>query len=134
VFSTPALEAAQDEYRRSCFAAHEAVREELKSLAGTLSPHIPQLVCAATFSLIASALDCHVRECKRRGWSLPSLKNFNVEHPSGLSLKEAWPYWLGGQADSSVIKNSFDMNVSSDMQTMSFLTDTTPNILFSLTK
>ena len=120
VFSTPALEAAQDEYRRSCFAAHEAVREELKSLADALSPHIPQLVCAATFSLIASALDCHIRESKRRGWSLPNLKNFNIDCASGLSLRDAWPYWLGGTggADSSVIKNSFDMDVSRDMRTI----------------
>ena len=28
---------------------------------------------AATFAVIAAALDCHVREAARRGWALPTL-------------------------------------------------------------
>ena len=115
VYSTRALEDAQDEYRRSCVAAHDAVRDTLKELAASMSPNIPELVGAATFSLIACVLESHVRESKRRKWSLPSLVDFDLSKTSstnGLCIKECWPYWLGGPGgnDPRVVRNSFDMD------------------------
>lgn len=113
-YSTLALEDAQDEYRRSCVAAHDAVRDKLRELATSISPNIPELVGAATFSLIACVLESHVRESKRRNWSLPSLVDFNLskEASSGLHIKECWPYWLGGPGgnDLRVSRNSFEMD------------------------
>ena len=32
---------------------------------------LPQLVCACTVSIIAAALDAHVRSAKERGWGHP---------------------------------------------------------------
>lgn len=116
VYSTSALEEAQDEYRRSCVAAHDAVREQLRELAASVSPSIPELVGAASFSLIACVLEAHVRESKRRSWELPNLVGFNSKKDgiskSSLNLKAAWPYWLGGPGgiDPRVVRNSFDMN------------------------
>lgn len=114
VYSTSALEDAQDEYRRSCVAAHDAVRDTLKELAASVSPNIPELVGAATFSLISCVLESHVRESKRRNWSLPNLVDFEAPKTSssGLKVKDCWPYWLGGPGgnDPRVARNSFDMN------------------------
>jgi DNA mismatch repair ATPase MutS len=114
VYSTLALEEAQDEYRRSCVAAHDAVRDTLKELAASMSPNIPHLVGAATFSLIACVLESHVRESKRRNWALPSLVDFDASKTSrkGLHVRECWPYWLGGSGgnDPRVARNSFDMD------------------------
>lgn len=115
VYSTSALEAAQDEYRRSCIAAHDAVREELRELASALSPYIPQLVGASTLSLIACVIEAHVRESKRRDWSMPSLEKFDTSarpDRGSLDIQSCWPYWLGGAGgnDASVVRNSFDMN------------------------
>ena len=31
-----------------------------------------QIVAASTFAIIAAALECHVNEASRRGWTLPS--------------------------------------------------------------
>jgi hypothetical protein len=72
-YSTAELEQAQDEYRRACSDARDAVRSELRKLAETLQPKLTQLVAAATFAVVASALDAHVREAARRGWALPQL-------------------------------------------------------------
>ncbi len=116
VYSTLALEEAQDEYRRSCVAAHDAVREQLRELAASVSPSIPELVGAASFSLIACVLEAHVRESKRRSWDLPNLVGFDSKGEgvlkNSLNLKAAWPYWLGGPGgiDPRVVRNSFDMN------------------------
>ena len=116
VYSTLALEEAQDEYRRSCVAAHDAVRDQLRELAASVSPSIPELVGAASFSLIACVLEAHVRESKRRSWSLPQLVGFNSRDQKmsniSLDLQGAWPYWLGGAGalDPRVVRNSFDMN------------------------
>jgi hypothetical protein len=114
VYSTNALEAAQDEYRRSCVAAHDAVRDQLRQLATSIAPNIPALVCAATFSLIACVLEGHVRESKRRGWNLPLLSHFDASNGeiASLRIEECWPYWLGGVGgnDAQVVRNSFDMD------------------------
>ncbi len=31
-----------------------------------------QIVAASTFAIVAAALECHVNEANRRGWTLPS--------------------------------------------------------------
>jgi predicted GIY-YIG superfamily endonuclease len=117
VYSTLALEESLDEYRRSCVYAHDAVRDELRELAVAISPNIPELVGAATFSLIACALEAHVRESKRRNWSIPTLVGFEsskatMRRSNSFKLRNSWPYWLGGPGalDPRVAKNSFEMN------------------------
>ena len=130
VFSTAALEDALDEYRRSCVAAHDAVREQLRELAAACLPSIPELVGAATFSLVACVHEAHVREAKRRGWHLPQIfgfgppttnesnnqsnnqsKNESNMTAATLRLDGMWPYWLGGPGGNDpVARNSFEMS------------------------
>lgn len=105
------------------------MRAELRDLAIRLQPALPKLVGAATFAVIASALDAHTREAARRGWSLPQLSydaqgalnmngakaNADAARGGGaLVIEGMWPYWLGGAAgiDPGAVKNSFTMEVS----------------------
>jgi hypothetical protein len=117
-YSTIELETAQDDYRRACSDARDAVRTELRKLAATLQPKLTQLVAAASFAVVASALDAHVREAARRGWSLPQLTfdaNSSIsstkDSSSTFKVDGMFPYWLGGTGgiDPSTIKNSFEM-------------------------
>ena len=72
-YSTSELERAQDDYRRACVDARDAVRTELKKLAESLQTKLTHLVAATTFAVVASTLNAHVEEAARRGWALPQL-------------------------------------------------------------
>jgi uncharacterized membrane protein YgcG len=73
-YSTVALEAALEAYRRACRQAEDAVRRHLMQLAEDLQPRQHALGLAAEFATIAAALDGHTREATRRGWCLPTHK------------------------------------------------------------
>lgn len=119
-FSTARLELALDDYRRACSEAENAVRSELRALALRLEAMLPRLVCAATFAVVAAALDSHVREAARRGWGLPQL-NYGPDAASAggqsgqgqgaLEVDGMWPYWLD-QLHPKTVRNSFSMQVS----------------------
>ena len=99
-YSTKELEIAQDDYRRACAEARDAVRAELRKLAEHLEPRMSQLVAATTMAIIASALDAHTREAFRRGWALPLL----AYGPDG-SPKEV-PQTTMGTSSSTMITDS----------------------------
>lgn len=54
-----------------------------QGVVGRAQAWLPGLVAAATFAVIAAALECHVNEAKRRGWSLPNqlLEGLSLESP-----------------------------------------------------
>lgn len=121
VFSTPDLEVAHDSYRRACSVYRDAVRTQLRELAVALSPHTSSLVTASMFGVIAVALDGHVREALRRGWTMPHLLQDSQSwsqngelYTAGkrcLHIRDMWPYWLGGPGgvDVGVVKNSLNL-------------------------
>lgn len=119
-YSTPALEAAQNEYRRWCSEARDAVRQELKELSARLEHLLTDLASVATFAVIALALDTHTREAVRRGWTLPTLQYDTAGNalPSAttgigtLCIDEMWPYWLDARPGrGNVVKNSLSLQV-----------------------
>ncbi|KAL6770905.1 MSH1 [Auxenochlorella protothecoides x Auxenochlorella symbiontica] len=125
--SHPAVDSATDDYRRACSEASRAVRRELDDLAARLQPSLPLLVTASMLSMMAAALEGHVREASRRGWQLPTLAYGpdaavraragdaglapNPLPPAPLSVRDMWPYWLQprGAGASAAVFNSFDM-------------------------
>ncbi len=42
------------------------------SQAYVMQESLLQIVAASTFAIIAAALECHVNEASRRGWTLPT--------------------------------------------------------------
>lgn len=111
-FSTPTLEEAQDNYRRACSEARDAVRAELRKLAERLEPIMTQLVAAATVAIVASALDAHVREAARRGWSLPHLDYGPDGKPTGIDTTLTSSF--EAQAPSELDRNKNAVNDSSN--------------------
>ncbi|KAL0046056.1 hypothetical protein WJX82_001167 [Trebouxia sp. C0006] len=107
---TREVEEALNDYRAACDTARAAVRGQLRLLAETLQESLLQIVAASTFAIIAAALECHVNEASRRGWTLPSqLAKGAVPEGQGMKVEGMWPYWLDGHATNTV-KNSFDMS------------------------
>ncbi|DBA98847.1 TPA: hypothetical protein ACH3X1_014607 [Trebouxia sp. C0004] len=107
---TREVEEALNDYRAACDTARASVRGQLRLLAETLQESLLQIVAASTFAIIAAALECHVNEASRRGWTLPSqLAKGAVPEGQGMKVEGMWPYWLDGHATNTV-KNSFDMS------------------------
>ncbi|DBA71802.1 TPA: hypothetical protein ACH3X2_010996 [Trebouxia sp. C0005] len=107
---TREVEEALNDYRAACDTARAAVRGQLRLLAETLQESLLQIVAASTFAIIAAALECHVNEASRRGWTLPNqLAKGAVPEGQGMKVEDMWPYWLDGHATNTV-KNSFDMS------------------------
>lgn len=118
-YSTASLEDAQNEYRRLCSDARDAIRKELRELSKRLEPILSDLASIAMFAVIASALDTHMREAKRRNWSLPQLNYGSTQFQSStttsiedFSIDEFWPYWLDARPGyGEVVKNTLSLKV-----------------------
>lgn len=73
------------------------------------------LVGATYFSLIASALEKHVRQALHSSWALPQQHHLSETLAAAeagralpLSIEGMWPYWLDGH-DQDTVRNSVDL-------------------------
>ncbi|KAI3431602.1 hypothetical protein D9Q98_004652 [Chlorella vulgaris] len=89
-YASHGLQSALDDYRRACYEAAAAVRQHLRDLARELQAVQTELVCGATMSVAAAALDAHTREARRRKWSLPTLAHDTSYVPAAEAGTAPW--------------------------------------------
>lgn len=108
-YSTPALENALNDYRRACDMATQKTRQVLARLAIRLeNTYQHYMIAAGTFSVVASALEAHVREARRKLWSLPPPPSAGGgEQTTSLTIDGMWPYWMDAR-DPKLVKNSIN--------------------------
>ena len=101
-WSTQRVEQAVNTYRVECSRCGAAVADSLKTLADSLSGNVSDLVAAATFSAIATAVSLHAKECLKKEWHPATLLNADdVTTPwisNGLT-----PFWM--PRDGSAVPN-----------------------------
>ena len=92
-WTTLAVETALDRYRVTSFEAGKEVAGALRALAGDLELLVADLVSAATFSTVATAVSLHARHAVSRGWRpaqlLPANDASTPWHLTGLV-----PFWM----------------------------------------
>ena len=106
-WSTERVERAADAYRVAAVRAGGAVSSALRALAEALDDHVSDLIAAATFSAIATAVSLHAKHALKRGWhSSTLLDEDDVTTP--WTMKRLTPFWM--PRDGSAVPN--DVTVS----------------------
>ena len=114
-YTTCRVEEAMASYAGACEDARIVTREELRQLCSDFVNKQLLLCGVAAIHLNEILLtgSLHVRESLRRGWMLPVLEPLAITSdthalpPVTISLKEIWPYWLGGN---TAVRNNIDLH------------------------
>ena len=106
-WSTERVERAADAYRVAANRAGGAVSSALRALAEALDDHVSDLIAAATFSAIATAVSLHAKHALKRGWR-PSTLLDEDDVTTPWTMKRLTPFWM--PRDGSAVPN--DVTVS----------------------
>ena len=96
-WSTPRVEAATEAYRVASARAGRAVADALKTLADDLGAHVGDLVGAATFSVVATAISLHARSAIARDWRPAALLPAD-DAATPWTAEGLFPFWMSRDA------------------------------------
>lgn len=88
-WTTSSVESGLTNYRAAVDKATSKALELLKAVAETLKPKTDALSFISSLSIIAETLSMHVREGKKRNWSVPTLSPTDRQ----MVLVDLVPYW-----------------------------------------
>ena len=92
-WSTERVERAADGYRVAANRAGGAVSSALRRLAKALDDHVPDLIAAATFSAIATAVSLHAKHALARGWRPATLLDED-DVTTPWTMTRLTPFWM----------------------------------------
>ena len=96
-WSTPRVEAATEAYRVASARAGRAVADALKTLADDLGAHVGDLVGAATFSVVATAISLHATSAVARDWRPAALLSAD-DAATPWTAEGLFPFWMSRDA------------------------------------
>ena len=100
-WSTERVERAADGYRVAANRAGGAVSSALRRLAKALDDHVPDLIAAATFSAIATAVSLHAKHALARGWRPATLLDED-DVTTPFQATRLTPFWMSRTSDGAV--------------------------------
>ena len=92
-WSTERVERAADAYRVAANRAGGAVSFALRRLAEALDDHVSDLIAAATFSTIATAVSLHAKHAIARGWHPATLLDED-DVTTPWTMTRLTPFWM----------------------------------------
>ena len=92
-WSTERVERAADAYRVAAVRAGGAVASALRELASALDSYVSDLIAAATFSAITTALSLHAKHALARGWH-PATLLAEGDVATPWTTKNLTPFWM----------------------------------------